>query len=377
MVGGSSVRIAIFTDTYEPQVNGVTNTLKKLKSYMDKNNIEYKFFVPAEGAPSYSQETVSFYSIKFHLYPECKIAFPRYKEVKATLDQFKPDMIHIVTPFSVGLMGLKYARDHQIPLVSSYHTNFVEYFKYYKLQFLEKICWSYFSWFHSFCQINFCPSIDTFIKLKEKGIQNLKIWDRGIDAEQFSPQNYNKEMRNQYAASKEQLLLYVGRLAPEKELDVLMKAATILNDKNRLFKLLIVGDGPQYKELKALNIPNIIFLGYKFGKELQQIYACADLFVFPSSTETYGNVILEAMSSGVPVVAVNEGGVKENLIDGKNGLAFEVGSCVEMAGKIEILLCDEKLRSELASNARMHALKRSWGQVFDVLFDDYKEDFFL
>ena len=366
------MRIAIFTDTYEPQVNGVTKTLKKLKYYMEENTIEYKFFVPAEGLPLHSEETISIYSMKFHLYPECKIALPRYGEIKNTLDKFKPDLIHIITPFPVGLMGLKYARENNIPIVSSYHTNFSEYFKYYKLQFLEKIYWSYFNWFHSFCEINFCPSNDTLTKLRKNGIGNLKIWDRGIESEQFSPSHYNEEVRKKYTSTQGKLLLYVGRLAPEKELDVLIDAVKILNDKDISLNLLVVGEGPQYKELKSLNISNVIFAGYKFGVELQEIYASSDLFVFPSSTETYGNVILEAMSSGLPVVAVNEGGVKENLIHMKNGLAFKTGSAIDMADKIEELLSNDQLMKELSINAREHSLKRSWNNVFDNLFKDYQ-----
>ncbi len=366
------MKIAIFTDTYAPQVNGVTKTLNRLKNYMDENGIAYKLFFPAEGSPNETKETISFYSVKFLLYPECKIALPTYGEVKHALDSFQPDIIHIVTPFSVGLMGLKYARDNNIPLVSSYHTNFVEYFKYYGLQFLEGICWKYFNWFHSFCQINFCPSMDTLAKLKGKGIGNLKIWDRGIEADQFTPDNYSQEIRSQYVKPDEKLLLYVGRIAAEKELDMLLKSAEILNEKGYTYKLLMVGEGPQLEELRAKNIPNVIFAGYKFGRELQEIYASSDIFVFPSSTETYGNVILEAMASGLPVVATLQGGVKENLINGVNGLAFNVGSEMDMAKKIEHLLNNGALRQNLAHKARAHAMEKGWQRVFERLFNDYQ-----
>ncbi len=366
------MKIAIFTDTYAPQVNGVTKTLNRLKDYMDKNGIAYKLFFPAEGSPNETKETISFYSIRFHLYPEYKIALPTYGEVKHALDSFEPDIIHIVTPFSVGLMGLKYARDNRIPLVSSYHTNFVDYFKYYGLQFLEGICWKYFNWFHSFCQINFCPSMDTLAKLKGKGIGNLKIWDRGIEADKFKPENYSQRVRDQYVKQNERLLLYVGRIAAEKELEVLLRAAEILNEKRYAYKLLMVGEGPQLEELRAKNIPNVVFAGYKFGQELQELYASSDIFVFPSSTETYGNVILEAMASGVPVVATLQGGVKENLVNGTNGLAFNVGSDSDMAKKIEHLLNNGGLRQELALNARAHAMEKGWERVFERLFDDYQ-----
>ena len=365
------MKIAFFSDTYEPEINGVTKTIDKLKEYMDKIGIEYKFFVPADNSFTYKKETIPFNSFRLFLYPECKVALPKYQEAKEILDEFQPDLIHIITPFSMGLIGMKYSKENNIPMVSSYHTNFVEYFKYYKLQIFENIFWKYFLWFHSHCKINFCPSNETLYHLKEKGIENLKVWDRGIDSNKFTPEKYSYSIRNQYASDNEVLLLYVGRIAPEKELNVLINTVKILNSKNLSFKLLVVGDGPQLKELTSLNIENIMFAGYKGGDDLHKIYASSDIFVFPSSTETYGNVILEAMSSGLPVVSVASGGIKENLINGINGLEFKVGSSIDMADKIELLINNTTLREKLVQNARQHALKKSWNEVFERLFNDY------
>jgi glycosyltransferase involved in cell wall biosynthesis len=367
------MRVAIFSDTFLPQINGVTKTLAKLKDYMDKQGIGYKFFVPGEGvAAEPSGNVISFNSWNFFLYPECKIALPRYGGVKAALDEFQPELIHLVTPFSVGLMGLKYARDNNIPVVSSYHTNFTDYLKYYKLQMLESVCWRYFRWFHSFCRVNYCPSRDTLIKLQEKGINNLAIWGRGIDATKFSPEFRSQELRRRYTTGNELLLIYVGRIAAEKEIDVLLNAVALLNKKQLAFKLVVVGDGPERSQLEAEHIPNVIFTGYQFGRELQQLYATADIFVFPSSYETYGNVILEAMSSGLPVVGAYAGGVKENLMDMDNGLAFTSGSSEEMAEKIAQLLTDDQLRISLAKNAKRHAMTRDWDEVFLTLFKSYQ-----
>lgn len=366
------MKIAIFSDTFAPQVNGVAKTLDKLKNYMDEKGIEYKFFIPGE-ASGYEpfNRIMSFSSMNFFLYPECKIALPRYVNVKEALDNFQPDLIHIATPFSIGLMGLKYARSHNIPLAASYHTNFIEYLKYYKLQFIENFLWNYFRWFHSFCHVNFCPSQDTFSKLKQKGIGNLKIWGRGIDTQKFSPKFYNEAVRKFYAPKNELVLLYVGRIAAEKELDVLLAAAELLNKKNLAFKLILVGDGPERREMEAKGIANVIFTGYKFNKELQEIYASSDIFVFPSSSETYGNVILEAMASGLPVVGAFAGGVKENLKNMYNGLAFNPGASQEMADKIERIIVDNELRKTLGKNARTYAATKSWSQVFVSLFNDY------
>ncbi|WP_051533920.1 glycosyltransferase [Desulfitibacter alkalitolerans] len=183
------MRIAIFSDTFLPQVNGVTNTLSRMKEYMDQNGIEYRFLVPGERTEgNYFGSIISFQSMNFFLYPECRIAMPSYQIVKITLEKFKPDIIHLVTPFSLGLMGLKYARDHMVPVVASYHTDFPKYLRYYNLQFFEKAVWHFFRWFHSFSQINFCPSRITFDQLKSNNINNLMIWSRGIDNKVFSPE---------------------------------------------------------------------------------------------------------------------------------------------------------------------------------------------
>nr|WP_242841691.1 glycosyltransferase [Desulfitibacter alkalitolerans] len=169
------------------------------------------------------------------------------------------------------------------------------------------------------------------------------------------------------------MLLYVGRVAPEKELDVLFDAAVRLNQKRINFKLFIVGDGPYKKQLEERNLPNVTFLGYKFGAELQMLYASADIFVFPSTSETYGNVVLEAMASGLPVVAADAGGVKENLIQMYNGIAFTPGSPDEMAEAISRLIKDDDLRTGLANNARKYSLTKSWDEVFSNLFKNYQE----
>lgn len=368
------MKVAIFTDTFLPQVNGVTNTLYQMKGYMDKKGIEYRFAVPGDRFnEDFFQKTISFQSFNFFLYPECKISLPRYQEVRETMGRFNPDVIHIVTPFSLGLTGLKYAKDAGIPLVSSYHTNFPQYLRYYNFDFLENALWHFFRWFHSNSCINFCPSRDTLTMLYEKGIRNLEVWGRGIDTQRFSPAFRSEKLRFEHGVKRDTLLLYVGRIAPEKELSVLMDAVDILNAKGLMFKLLVVGDGPSRQELEDKNPGNVVFTGYKSGLELQRYYASSDIFVFPSGTETYGNVILEAMASGLPVVAAYSGGIKENLMDMYNGIAFEPGDSEAMAAAIQTLIQDKMLRERLAENARSYSQFRSWDSIFDNLFQKYRE----
>lgn len=367
------MKIAIFSDTFLPQINGVTKTLGKMKEYMDANKIQYRFFIPGEESETHTLgQMITFQSINFFLYPECKIALPNYREVKQQLDAFKPDLIHIATPFSVGLTGLKYGRESNIPITCSYHTDFPAYLRHYNISFLEGALWKYFQWFHSFGSMNFAPSKETIRQLQENGIQNLEIWGRGIETDLFSPESRSLELRNQYCREEEILLLYVGRLAPEKELDILMEAAEYLNRKHIKFKLLLVGDGPSRRILEGKKVPNVLFAGYRSGEELRTLYATADIFVFPSSTETYGNVILEAMASGLPVVAPYAGGIKENLIHRYNGLACKTGDGIDMGKKIERLM-QLQTRYILAENARKHAMTRSWAEVFRGLFQKYEQ----
>jgi len=366
------MRIAIFTDTFLPQINGVTNTLKRMQQYMDKNDIEYLFLTPRNMALKENMHNnISFQSMKFFLYPECRIAFPVYSEVVKQMSAFKPDVIHLVTPFSIGMTGLKYAREHDIPITTSYTMDFPQSLSYYHLGFLEPALWKFFKWFHAYAAINFVPSLHSAERLKAQGINNLEIWGRGIDIENFSPAFFSRELRNQYARDNEALLIYVGRLAPEKEMERILGALEILDKRKIKYKFLFVGDGPLRAALEEKNMANVRFLGYKSGRELKSLYAIADIFVFASRIETYGNVILEAMSSGVPVVAVFEGGVKENLIDNYNGVACRGGDERGMADAIGKLIDNEDLRKKMADNARTHAATKNWDALFASLFHQF------
>jgi glycosyltransferase involved in cell wall biosynthesis len=364
------MRIAVFTDTYFPQVNGVSKYLEQMQKYMGENGIDYQLFVPQKPIGMQMDQITSFYGLPFLLYPELRISWPSYARIKSVLDKFNPDIVYLATPLSIGIAGLKYARENGIPVVSTYHTHFPQYLRYYHLNYLQGAVWKYLKWFHSFCQINFCPSMETLEQLQQYGIDNLILCNNGIDCNTFSPDVRSATVREYYAPQGEVLLLYVGRIAPEKDLNILMHAAGLLNKAQVDYKLIIVGDGPSRKSLQEQGINNIIFTGYKSGRELQEFYASADIFVFPSPTETFGNVILEAMASGLPVVAAYAGGVKESLTDGYNGLTFAPGDANGMSHHILKLLIDTNLRQELAQNANSFALTRTWDKIFAGFFDN-------
>lgn len=369
------MRIAYFTDTYVPQVNGASKTLDKLGEYLREKNINHMFFAP--DYPSLSEETSAspvkrFKSISFPIYPECRLSIPLYHNLARIADEFRPDLVHLITPSGIGLMGLKYARERNITIVSSFHTYFDAYLKYYKLEFLEDMVWKFFEWFHSFCSINFCPSLHTARLLESKGIKNLKIWARGINTDKFSPDYRDESIRKQVNPDNKILFLYVGRIAVEKDLDILMESIKCIN---QLYpgkaQFVFTGDGPYTKTLKRSAPNNVVFTGYLKGLKLSQMYASCDVFLFPSSTETFGNVILEAMASGLPVVTANAGGVTDSILHKYNGLLCKPRDVESFVQAISLLIENKDLMMSMGINAREYALSKTWESVFGKLMSDY------
>lgn len=367
------MRIAIFTDTFYPEVNGVANTLKKFTNYLETQDISYKVFAPISVSNGYVSDHIHrLKSLSFFLYPECRLAFPNIIQLKTEIEQFSPDIIHVATPFTVGLSGVYFAKKLNIPLVGSYHTDFNDYLHFYDLQFLTKPLWKYMKWFHHSFKKLFVPSMDTLEKLNNRGFCNLEIWPRGVDCQAYHPY-YKKEMiRNRYAISEKYILSYVGRLAPEKDLKTLMTVAGSLPPEiSKQVHWLIAGDGPLHDELKMTALPNMTFTGYLKGVELAEAYSATDLFVFPSPTETFGNVVLEALASGTPVIGANSGGVKNIISNRVNGYLCEPGEAEDFIKRILHLLDNDSLRVQMGINARKYALTQKWDQIFEDVIQQY------
>jgi len=369
-------KIAIFTDTYVPDVNGVAITLKHFTDYLEKKGYEYIVFAPnsKKEEERFSSQVHRFKSMSFFLYPECRLALPNTFKMKAELQKFQPDIIHIVTPFNIGFFGIRLAKKLNIPVVGSYHTNFDKYLEYYNLQFLKNFIWKYMRWFHKPLQRIFVPSNDTIEQLRRKGFRNLKVWPGGVDCELFHPDYSKESVRKKYQIKEEFILSFVGRLAPEKDIDTLMKiAANIPLELNKKIHWLIVGDGPSKEEMMKNALPNMTFTGYLNGGNLAEVYSASNLFVFPSATETFGNVVIEALASGTPVIGANAGGVKSLVTSNKNGILCEPKKVEEFVRAIETVLTDSQLRMTLSKNARQFALTQSWEAIFDQLMKDYEE----
>ncbi|PEB80941.1 glycosyltransferase family 4 protein [Bacillus nitratireducens] len=369
------MRVAIFTDTFTPQVNGVAKTLERLTKYFQKENIAYSVFAPQHTAEDNFVANVNkMRSIPLTiLYPECRLAFPTPR-IKRELLAFKPDIIHIATPFNMGLCGLYYAKKLNIPVVGSYHTDFDAYLRYYKIEFLSNMLWNYLKWFHSHMQKNFVPSPETLHQLKKKGFQQLYIWGRGVDCTLFHP-TYNKDLfRKKYNITAKYILSYVGRLAPEKDIDTLQTLIQTTNKERDDIHWLIAGDGPLAKGLhENVSKTNITFTGYLQGANLAEAYASSDLMVFPSATETFGNVVLESLACGTPVIGANSGGVKNIIIDEKNGFLCEPKNEDSFLSSIYSLLNNEEKLKQMGVAASSYAKSQSWDEIFHSLFNQYEE----
>jgi glycosyltransferase involved in cell wall biosynthesis len=214
------MRVALFTDTYLPDVNGVANTLGRWVHYLESRGVECKVFAPSsEGAQQAGSSIVErFYSLPFLLYPECRMAIPNPIHINKTLKAFQPDLVHVATPFNLGLVGLHYAKKNNVPIVASYHTHFDQYLSFYKLQWMEPMLWKYMLWFHQECRKIYVPSESTRLHLREKGLSRLEIWSRGVEGNRFHPCVSREKVWKSYGVDPDRfIILYVGRLAPEKK----------------------------------------------------------------------------------------------------------------------------------------------------------------
>ena len=367
------MRIALISETFLPKIDGITNTLCRLLEHLYKRGHETIMFAP-QGAPDYYAYTqiIQPISFPFPFYPELKVANP-FAKLDKHLPAFKPEIIHVVNPFSLGVAGTQYALSNNIPLVASYHTDIPGYTThFYGLPFMTQLIWDYFRWIHNKADLTLCPSHSTMRELEEQGFTNLKIWSRGVDIERFAPSKIHPTWRWTISGGHPEapVLLYVGRLAAEKRVDWLLPVIKAIPNAH----LVIVGDGPMRAELEPLfSGTNTIFTGYLQGEELARTYASSDLFVFPSANETFGNVVLEAMASGLPVVAPSSGGVMDSVVDGQTGLLFKPDSKDDLVAAISRILSDPALFRYMGSQARAVAKTRSWSGVLDHLIEDYSQ----
>ena len=305
------LKIAIVTETWPPEINGVAMSLMQLCKGLQKQGHKILLIRPKQ-----KHQCVEFLPNKECLvtaqavpkYPDMRFGWPQYLKVSQALAAFTPDVVHIVTEGPLGFTALHAAKVKRIPVSSGFHSPFQEFSRFFDLAFLVKPIQRYLKWFHNNTQLTCVPSVDTERALREFGVTcPLHVVGRGVDVEKFSATHRSEQVRKAWAVDNEtRVLLYVGRLSPEKEIHVLIDAYLAMRKQAQNVKLVIVGDGPDRGRLEKIpGAEQVLFTGSLSGVHLAQAYASADVFVFASQVETFGNVVLEAMASGLPVVAYN------------------------------------------------------------------------
>jgi glycosyltransferase involved in cell wall biosynthesis len=320
---------------------------------------------------SWSHKVKQVSSIPLFVRTDYRLSIPYFDGIKQNLDRYQPDLIHVVSPSLLGLYGLKYARHRQIKAVTSYHTHFVDYFDYYGLKRYEPIGWSYLRWFYNQFDRVYVPTPNVREELNHRGFRSIELWQRGVNLDTFSPQYRSHEIRKSIQAEDKPIILFVSRLVKEKNVEDLIATNQIMNDKRIDFKMVIVGEGPVRKEMEKA-MPKATFTGHLSGQALSEWYASADIFLFPSTTETFGNVVLEAFASGLPVVCVDKGGSQDLVSSGVDGFITRSNDPHDMVKKIEILLKDKTKYRQFRLNAIEKSRKYCWDTINCQLIESYE-----
>jgi glycosyltransferase involved in cell wall biosynthesis len=369
------MRIAFFSETFLPKTDGIVTTLCQTIRQLRELGHEVLIFSPAGGGGEFEYcRVVGMKSFAFPLYPELRLAFPR-ASIRRILAEFKPHIVHVADPALLGIAGLYYGGGEHggalhLPVVISYHTDLPKYLHYYGLGFLEPYVWKILRVRHRRATINLCTSTLMVSQLQEQGIDQVRLWPGGVDADLFCSTRKSAEMRYRLTQGHPDnpLLLYVGRISAEKNLESLRPWLEAFPHA----RLALVGDGPLRKALERYfeGLP-VFFAGFLHREELAGAYASSDIFVMPSRTETLGLVVLEAMCSGLPVVAARAGGIPEMIQDEVSGYLFDTEK--EGADRIGELLYSKEKREAMGARARAQASGRSWRNATQTLIEYYQE----
>lgn len=382
------MRVAIITENFLPKVDGVTRTLSRLLEHLQGQGHDVLLLGPDSGMTEYAGATImGTFGIPFLPYPELKLNLWRPGFTKALLE-FRPHVIHLVDPVWLGAAGLAVCRFYLpgVPLVSSYHTNLAAYCGHFGWGFLSSVMWRWNRLCHAFSRFVACPSRSTREMLQQQGFKHLRIWPRGVDPHLFSPNRRSQKLRAQWMgvseleARRKAVILYVGRVSFEKNLGLVVEAYKGMDHQR--CHLVIVGHGPAFNDIQAecirSNTP-VTFTGYLQGADLAAAYASADIFAFPSVTETFGQVVLESMASGLPVVGLWAEGVRDLVEHGQTGLLLDVdglSSSQEVQGyrKLLMSLVDHPdKRQRMGHLAAEKAKQYTWWEAIECMTRMYRD----
>lgn len=369
-------RVAIFAEAFLPKLDGVSKSAYLTLQYLEKTGREVMVFAP-DISPTHvsSSRVVPLRSIGMPFAPETRVGLMPNPGVGRLLDEFQPDLIHLFSPALLGVNGLVGGLNRKIPVIANYQTDLPGYTEHYGFNLLGKGLRDWLRTLHNRCHLTLVPSQYTMRQLQQWGYRRLRTWGRGVDSKRFNPMHHSQEWRERLLNGRDPnslICIYVGRLAHEKRVDLLLEVAKLPG-----VALTIIGDGAMREELETMFAgTNTYFMGYQVGEDLSHAYASADVFTFTGSNETFGQVVQEALASGLPSVVINEGGVAELVIENKTGYTCS-SDPQSFVNAVQRLRDDPALRRQMAINARQFAEQRPWESVMGQLEGYYSEAIML
>ncbi|WP_166251653.1 glycosyltransferase family 4 protein [Marinobacter salicampi] len=367
--------IVVISETFAPEVNGVANTLKYLCQGLLGRGFRVTVVRPRQAADPKTSRTNTgnalfteeqlVHSLPLPGYPSLRFGLARTSTLARQWRQRQPDAVYVATQGPLGVVAVAAARRLGIPVFSGFHTNFHSYSRHYGVGFLAGLICQYGRWFHNRTDITLAPSRKALQALHTMGIGPTALWSRGVDCQRFTPQKRDMGLRQAWGLKPlDRAFLYVGRLAPEKNLAMAVASFERIRSLYPSARFVLVGDGPLGPRLAARH-PDYIFCGTLQGEALARHYASADIFLFPSKTDTFGNVVLEAMASGLGIVAYDDGAAGEHIRSEDNGLVSALDDDSGFTDHAMKLLEQPSLLSRVRTQARRDALELRWTQVID------------
>ncbi len=368
VVVSRALRVAFVTETYPPEINGVALTVARIVEGLHRRRHVVQLIRPSQMSGDPVREDERFQEVLVRglpipLYPTLRMGAPSKRALVRLWADRRPDVVHIATEGPLGWSALQAARLLQLPVCSDFRTNFHAYAGHYGIGWLERPLMAYLRSFHNHTQLTMVPTEALRRELQGQGFVNLSVVSRGVDVRQFAPQRRCQALRDSWGAGPEDLVVAcVGRLAPEKNLRLVVEAFTAVRRSQTRAKLLLVGEGPMRDELQRV-WPDAVFAGQRRGEDLARHYASADLFLFASQTETFGNVTAEAMASGLPVVAYNYAAAAQLMHHDDSGVLVPFGDSSAFVRAACRLADDAGRRGVIGKRARWGVGQFDWDRI--------------
>jgi len=368
--------ISIVSETFPPEINGVANTLKHLCQGLKQRGRQITVVRPAQpGEPkgprphqanSLCSGELVVTGVPIPGYSELQFGLARSAQLVAFWKQCRPESIYVATQGPLGLAAVKAAKRLGIPVCSGFHTNFHSYSGYYGLGALEWLLRGYGRWFHNRTRQTLVPTRKMQTTVERMGIHNARLWSRGVDCQTFTPHKRCSLLRQSWGLSdSDRAVVYVGRLAAEKNVKLAVSCFERIRCLHPTARFILVGDGPLRQQLEARH-PDYIFCGSQRGDDLARHYASADLFLFPSKTDTFGNVVLEAMASGLGVVAFDDAAAAEHIRQNENGMKAPLSDDEAFITHALRLMDQPSQLNQIRTRARLDALDLTWTSQIEI-----------